>query len=1008
MRTTVTRRWRGAAVAAVALAVLATGNGTAQAAGTGGPPPAPYARTASVKAATPPTRAMAISAAVTSVSPPAGWSVQAVDGGLELTWTSPQSLPLGDARIEVQAGGHTLGFARVTPGGRQVTVSLNGTTPAEREAALRRAVAAGLSVAAAGRRLDVVVASARSTAPGAASSAPRATASGTLPAARPAGALDPGRPGPYRTVEGEYDLPGLAVSGLPAPVEVRATVIGPRAGQPELAGTAPLVLFLHGRHSTCYQGGPSGESSGDWPCPTGWTPVPSERGYLDTQRVLASQGYLTVSIAANGINGQDYQLLDGGAEARSQLVRHHLKLWADWSAHGFGRAPGVVRRLPRADLSRVLLVGHSRGGEGVNRAALDSTEPVDGRRAPWKLAGLVLIGPTAFGDNPAPGVATVALLPACDGDVMDLQGQQYVDTGRDPGGAASAGGADHALRSAVMILGANHNYFNAEWTPGAAAAPAWDDWWDDTDPTCGAASNQRLAPAAQRAVGTAYVTAAARLLVAGDEQALPLLDGSNVGMRSAGDARVLVHALGERRRRAVVPGDATTVTTTGSGVTARVCRAADSDLVPQNCLDPANAFQSPHFLTPWVMGLDDRYPLRRAVELSWTAAGGSATVRPGAGSSSGAPAAGESSSGASAAGASLAGASHLELRVVVPPRDTVRFGVRLTDRRGHTLTLADARLTGLPGSGQAQKFWAQEVRLPLDAAAVRKAGLDLAHLSGMDLLTRSDTGRLWLLDAWAWQAGTTDDAVVRATRVDVAVARVPEGDAPHTVTLPVRVHRVPGSVDGPAKLWVSVSGMPGGTSTTLDLPRGADHVDVPLTVGNTAWDGGDYQFAVWVKPISGAVAGDYLGVVDVVEDDPAPTVSLTTVTGEVTEGGSLVYRATVTGSTNIPVIIPLQFLAPDAGTPELTTADLAPDWVQNVLGVPVDPPTPLSQVTEQTSNGPVIVVDPGATTADLSVPTVADGVGEPAESLVMSLAPWAGTIPGLDPGTRLVGTVKDA
>ena len=40
--------------------------------------------------------------------------------------------------------------------------------------------------------------------------------------------------------------------------------------------------------------------------------------------VLASQGYLTVSIAANGVNGQDAFLDDGGASARSQLVRHHL------------------------------------------------------------------------------------------------------------------------------------------------------------------------------------------------------------------------------------------------------------------------------------------------------------------------------------------------------------------------------------------------------------------------------------------------------------------------------------------------------------------------------------------------------------------------------------------------------------------------------------------------------------------------------------------------------------
>ena len=46
-------------------------------------------------------------------------------------------------------------------------------------------------------------------------------------------------------------------------------------------------------------GGPGGEASGDWPCPAGWKPVPSQTGYRYVADVLASQGYLTVSIAAN-------------------------------------------------------------------------------------------------------------------------------------------------------------------------------------------------------------------------------------------------------------------------------------------------------------------------------------------------------------------------------------------------------------------------------------------------------------------------------------------------------------------------------------------------------------------------------------------------------------------------------------------------------------------------------------------------------------------------------------
>jgi hypothetical protein len=115
---------------------------------------------------------------------------------------------------------------------------------------------------------------------------------------------------------------------------------------------------------------------------------------------------VTVSISANGINAQD-GAEDGGAQARSSLVRLHLARWADWAGTRAPHRP-VVRKRTRADLSRVLLIGHSRGGEGVNRAAMDSLYPPpaaqDGYHGPvrWKIRGTVLIGPTIFGQNPVP------------------------------------------------------------------------------------------------------------------------------------------------------------------------------------------------------------------------------------------------------------------------------------------------------------------------------------------------------------------------------------------------------------------------------------------------------------------------------------------------------------------------------------------------------------------------------------------------------------------------------
>ncbi len=156
---------------------------------------------------------------------------------------------------------------------------------------------------------------------------------------RPGDGGAPGVPGRYRTVTGEYDLAGVRLPEFPADVEMRGVVVAPR-GAP---GARPLALFVHGRHTVCYRGTDE-DVPQEWPCPAGTEPIPSHRGYLRAQQLLASQGYVTVSISANGINGQDFLVEDGGAQARSTLVRLHLARWADWAGAGRPAAPAIVRQ----------------------------------------------------------------------------------------------------------------------------------------------------------------------------------------------------------------------------------------------------------------------------------------------------------------------------------------------------------------------------------------------------------------------------------------------------------------------------------------------------------------------------------------------------------------------------------------------------------------------------------------------------------------------------------------
>ncbi len=751
--------------------------------------------------------------------------------------------------------------------------------------------------------------------------------------------MDPGKPGSYRTRTGEYSLKSVRLPGFSAPVEMRAVVVAPVGA----SGKRPLALFLHGRHYTCYKGQ---SITGDWPCGAGTKPVPSHRGYLRDQRLLASQGYMTVSISANGVNGQDFAAEDGGAQARSSLVRLHLARWADWAEHPRS-APKVVREAPRADLSRVLLVGHSRGGEGVNRAALDSLTPPpadrDGYHGPvrWHIRGTVLIGPTVFGQNPVPDVPSMTILPGCDGDVSDLQGEVYVDGTR-------AVGNGTALHSAVYVIGANHNFFNSQWTPGQAAAPADDDFFDDPqhhDPVCGKRAATRLTADQQHRAGSTYIAAAARLFLAGDDRVRPLLDGSGKRAPSADPARVLSHAVGARRGSGFLPDAGVSVTG------GKLCAAVDPSPA-KACLGTGAKGASPHF-AQWET---DRETGRSAIAVRWTRAGTPARVTP-------------------AKPVSLSGAKALALRLFVPPNSrAAELDVSLADASGKKAKLGRIKPAGLPGSERTASYWAQEIRVPLTAAG--RAGLDLRAVKSLELTPRSASGRAWLMDAWGWRPGTPAVRTDALPRVDIGRTTVDEGDSG------VRTYRVPVQVTGRSGSGqVRVYVIDPATGKAKDRPvtvrPGGQDIDVPVEVrGNTRY-GTDVSYDVLVKAVRGAVVGSYRGGITVHDDDPAPTMTVTPVAGEVTEGRTLKWRVSL--SEAVDVDMGALFQVAPATAPELSTKDVPAGWLRDTTGEKPDPERPLSKVT-----GFYLWADipAGRTSAEITLPTVKDRVRESTESVL--------------------------
>ncbi|WP_335935551.1 hypothetical protein [Streptomyces sp. PTD5-9] len=864
---------------------------------------------------------------------PAGWRIAGTGTHRQLVWTAPRAVPMGDARVEFRSGDRLLGRPAAGRDRRTFRLELGDAHDGP---------ITDLRVLAGGRRLD---------APGSdrTADARRAAAPDRPAAPLPANAVDPGVPGRYRTVSGEYTQRAVRLPGFAEPVEMRAVVVSP-VGAP---GRRPLALFLHGRHYTCFDA--EGGQDASWPCEAGTRPVPSHRGYLADQKLLASQGYVTVSISANGINAQDDAAEDGGAQARSSLVRLHLARWADWAVQR-SRAPAAVRAAAPADLSRVLLVGHSRGGEGVDRAALDSLyrppADQDGYRGPvrWRIRGTVLIGPTLFGQNPAPDVPSVTVLPGCDGDVSDLQGQIYADGTRGVGRGA-------ALHSSVYVIGANHNFFNSEWTPGQAEAPADDDFWDTGTPDrlCSPGRKTRLTARQQQAAGATYIAAAARLFIGGDDRVRPLLDGSGRRAPSAGPARVLTHAVGGNRVPVFLPDSSAAVTG------GRLCAQVHTDPA-KACLPPEVPGFSPHF-AEWETA---REPGRHAVALRWSKPGAALRATP-------------------ARPVSLAGSEALALRLIVPPNSTgTLMDVSVTDVSGRRAVLGRARVDGLPGTGRTASYWAREVRVPLSAAV--RGAVDLKRLKTLEVTPRSRSGKAWLIDAWGWRPGLPAVRPGALPRVDIGGATVDEGDSGvRTYHVPVRVS---GHGSGRVRLFVAEPGTDRVRYRTVTVRPGGPRLDVPITVrGNTRF-GYDVTHRVFAKAVGGAVVGSHLGGLTVRNDDPMPTFGVTPVADRVAAGESLRWRLSLSTPADVDMDTASFEILPVTDGAELSTLDVDADWLKENFGEAPDPARPLSQAVEAPYLG--AVVPAGGTSVEVSVPTVARGPGAPEKSLRMRLVAYDG------------------
>ncbi len=268
-------------------------------------------------------------------------------------------------------------------------------------------------------------------------------------------------------VTGRIDISAFANLGTaPWPFGNTTVPLNGHVCIPHGRGPFPIALFAHGNHLPLQNSTP---------------------GYLYLCELLASHGIIAATIDVNFLNGFNF----GENDARAIVHLEHMKQFRTWN--------GVPQHplQQKIDLNRILLVGHSRGGEGVGHASLfnplsalqptvfSPVVPLDGSAGlgPYRfnLSAVAAIAPTDRQYEPIAGPTVVPdryflMHGSRDGDVSTFEGYNTYNRAHavDP---ANPTVSDGKLKALLWVIAANHNQFNSIWpseTPPATTMPRAD------------------------------------------------------------------------------------------------------------------------------------------------------------------------------------------------------------------------------------------------------------------------------------------------------------------------------------------------------------------------------------------------------------------------------------------------------------------------------------------------------------------------------------------------------
>jgi hypothetical protein len=852
---------------------------------------------ASTSAVALPSAAASTSSGTAAVASGNGWTVTQAAGGYLVSLRLDAPLPVKNDTPELLADGAALGPAAESADGRTLMVTTADASVATAKAVSWQWSSGGDSTAvgpsvlpSAGAQLKAQQNARSTTGPtgvgGSGTTAGDPTTIGT---------------GGYTIADYNFGAQSIALADIGG---IRGELEG-RIYLPSGRGEHPLVIFLHGRHSACYNTTTLKGVSG-WPCPAGTAPILSYAGYDGAGEALAADGYTVVSISANAVNANDNQLSpDDGAGTRGQLVLDTLSmlkaadagrpvgyhdaatgqdvtldqaLTAGRSTYPAGTLTGH-QLVGTMDFGRIGLMGHSRGGEGVVTAAtLNEALP-----HPWSIKSVFALAPIDFTRATLPDVVTTTLLPYCDGDVSDQQGQHFYADSRD------STFTDNVQRSDIWVMGTDHDFYNTSWTPPYPGAS--DDWSHTDDPVCGTSAaalasgqNSRLTAAQQYQVGSAYISGFFETTLGGQTRFQGMFDGSGQLPQSVAgyaDVRTVAQQPSSLREDVTTFKDTSPLTTATGDVTATVCANKYGRTVPEplpDCTNPGSTLtnQQVPYWTPAAFA--PNVPLNPMTHLTWTGTSGALSVT--------VPRDQRNVS------------RYDEMTVGMSPDESVSAGtdmrLSVTDASGHTWSslVSDLNPWGvhrMPGDGASTilgKIVLQQIHVP--TSALKKAGLDLTRVAGVTFTPAvgadgAATGGEYVSDLGFDSKGLGTPRLRERPTVNVASTTVEEGSGPGTDAVAVYLSgRSESTVTAYLTVIGSATGKVGLAMQKVVFPPGATcrAVQVPVT-GDTLpgpTPTTSYKIAV-SNPTDAVLGGSDFGAITVREDDgvtgtapPAPPV----------------------------------------------------------------------------------------------------------------------------------------